>query len=385
MSKLEGLMLSMLVALTLAEGLTHFGQAYVDSPGYMQVTQFIRGRAVITEGVRFRLLRPIVPFLAAVLSAIMQPRLAFAFVNLVLWCASAILMFYFTKLFTKNKYAAFASSVFFTASIPLIIFGAAVYTDMAGYFFILLGSYLILRWDIPRANFERTCVASVVTGLGIISRESVACVMIFMLVWGIVSRGSVLRIVLYEGIIAVFALIWSTLVGVSYTAWYLHGGVNMSSYAVLGLGGGIIGLFRSLLYAFGEIPIVLTLVLLGVLQTYEIPKLKKFGSLMLSELAVIVAWPVIGTRFTFILFPALLPLAGIGIDGAYTIIFGSPIVASMWPSLAKSPKTRVVFVGVILAAYVVITNVVTKGFISLPWHLYTDPSITPSNLQWVTN
>jgi hypothetical protein len=206
-----------------------------------------------------------------------------------------------------------------------------------------------------------------------------------MLIWGVVSRGSLARILLFESIVAVFALIWSGVVGVSYAAWYVIGGTNVSSYAVLGLMGGIVGLLRSLLYAFGEIPIVLLLVCLGLLQMSDVLELKKIGSLMLSELVIILAWPVIGTRFTFILFPALLPLAGIGFEGAYTIVFGSPLFSTMWPSLGKSQKARLVFLGLILTSYVLITNFVTRGFVSFPWHPFTDPTLSPSDLGWLTN
>ena len=382
------LLVSGIVGLSLAEGLTHFAQAYVDSRDYIEDALFFLGKYPNLTGVpRLRLLlRPLVPFLASLLSLAVKPRIAFGLVNLVFWCASAVLMFYFTRLLTKSVSAAVASSVFLTSSIPLLILGAAIYTDMAGYFFILLGAFLIVKWDLPRAKLKRVVVAGFIVQLGMLARESVASVLLFAIAWCILSRGSFRRILLFVGIVVGLSVLWSTLVGVSYVQWYNIVGVNGGSpYPKLGFLLGADVLLRSIVYAFGEIPIVLLLSLLGLLRIRDFRELKIYLSFLVPVTLLIVTWPVPGTRYSFILFPAILPLAGLGVEEAYSVILQSPLISTNWPSFKTSSKALVIFELLIMAAYVVSMNLLTIRYVSFPWNPLIDPALPPGYVQFLRN
>jgi hypothetical protein len=218
-----------LVVFTLAEGLAHFGLVYPDSPGYIAAARFFQGKGVPAGGAEFRLLRPLVPFLASLVNYFVDIRTSFALVNLVFWCAAVVLMFYFTKMLTKDTNASLLSAALLTSAIPLLLFGDAVLTDMAGYFFILLGTYLVIKWDIPHATLQRVCLAGLIVTIGILSREVVASVLIFASVWTLLSKGSISRLIIFLSIPIGISLLWSFAVGVSYATWYTQGGLAFAA------------------------------------------------------------------------------------------------------------------------------------------------------------
>jgi 4-amino-4-deoxy-L-arabinose transferase-like glycosyltransferase len=294
-------------------------------------------------------------------------------------------MFYFTRLLTKSTSAAVISSVFLTSAIPLLILGAAIYTDMAGYFFILLGAFLIVKWDLPRANLKRVVLAGVVVQAGMLARESVACVLLFAIVWCLLSRGSFRCILLFAGIVVGLSVLWSTLVGFSYFQWYMLAGVSASPYPKMGFLGGVDALLRSIVYAFGEIPIVLLLSFLGFLRIHDSRKLNIYVSFLIAATLVIVTFPVPGTRYSFILFPAILPLAGVGVDETYSIILQSPLISTIWGSFKTPSKALLIFQLLIMVAYVAITNLLTIRYVSFPWNPLIDPSLPPGYIQFLRN
>lgn len=379
---IDKLMLVGLVIFSLAEGLTHYGQVYPDSPGYIAAAHFLQGRATATGATAFRLLRPFVPFLASLINYFVDIRASFAIVNLVFWCSSAVLMFYFTKLLTKDTNASLLSSALFTSAIPMLLFADAVLTDMAGYFFILFGIYLVIRWDLPRATLKRVCVAGLVLGVGILARESVAAVLIFALAWAILSRGSIPRTIIFCLIPVGISVLWSSAMGVSYLAWYAEGGLAFAAVNQhLSLLQKAYRLLGSIQYSFGGSPEVLILAALGLLRIQNKGYLKIQISILIGTFAIIFAWPIIDNRFTFILFPSIFPLAGSGLGEAYNLIFKSKLVQTIWPSFPDTAKSRFAFLLFVVAVYALITNVILRGYFSFPWMPYTDPSVKLSEIR----
>jgi 4-amino-4-deoxy-L-arabinose transferase-like glycosyltransferase len=373
---IDKFMLVGLVIFSLAEGLTHYGLVYPDSPGYMAAAHFFEGRGAATGTAAFRLLRPLVPFLASLANYFLDIRTSFAIVNLVFWCASAVLMFYFTKLLTKDANASLLSSALFTSAIPMLLFADAVLTDMAGYFFILFGIYLVVRWDLPHATLKRVCIGGLVLGIGILARENVAAVLIFALAWAILSRGSIPRTIVFCLIPIGISVLWSSAIGVSYLAWYAQGGLAFAAVNQhLSLLQRAYRLLGSIQYSFGLLPEVLVLAALGLLRIQDKGYLKIHISILIGAFAIIFAWPVVDTRFTFILFPSILPLAGSGLEEAYNLIFKGKLVQTIWPSFSDTANSRFAFLLLVLAIYAFITNVVLKGYFSFPWMPYTDPAV----------
>jgi len=377
----DKLMLVGLFVFTLAEALTHYGQVYPDSPGYFAAAHFFQSRATPAGQPDFRLLRPVIPLLASLLNYFLNIRTSFAIVNLVFWCAGAILMFYFTKLLTNNLYAPLFSSLVFTSAIPMLLFADAALTDMGGYFFILLCIYLVIKWDIPRATITRVCVMALVLGVGILVRESVACALIFAVTWTLWSTRSVTRAATLFLIPLAISLGWSYAVGISYAAWYTQGGVAYAAtnqpltplHKLLRLAGNI-------QYSFGRYPEILLLGALGLWRNHEKNSLRIHISIWVGAFAIIFAWPVIDTRFTFILFPSVFPLAGLGLEEVYRIVFRTKYIQETWPSFTDSVISQYAFLLFVVAAYALITNVVLRHYVSLPWMPYTDPSVKLSSI-----
>ena len=377
----DKLMLVGLLVFTLAEGLTHYGQVYPDSPGYFAAAHFFQGRALTSGTPNFRLLRPLIPFLASLLNYFVNIRLSFAIVNLAIWCAGVVLMFYFTKLITNDTNASLLSSALFTSAIPMLLFADAALTDMGGYFFILLCTYLVIRWDIPRAELGRVCLMGLVVGVGILARESVASTLIFAVAWTLWSGRSITRAAILLVIPLAISIGWSYAVGISYLAWYSQGGlVYAATNQPLSPLARLYRLASSILYSFGRYPEVLALGALGLLATLDRDKLKIHISIWIGAFAIILAWPLIDTRFSFILFPSIFPLAGLGLEEAYRIIFKSKLVQQIWPSFPDTMRSRFAFLLVVIAVYALVTNLVLRHYVSLPWMPYTDPSVKLANI-----
>jgi len=372
----DKLILGGLLIFTLAETLTHYGQVYPDSPGYFAAAHFFQNRASSAGEPNFRLLRPVVPFLASLANYFVNIRTSFAIVNLLFWCAAAVLMFYFTNLLTKNVYSSLFSSLIFTSAIPMLLFADAALTDMGGYFFILLCTYLVIKWDIPRAPITRVCVMALIIGVGILARESVASALIFAVAWTLWSTRSLARAAILILIPLAISLGWSYAVGISYATWYSQGGLAYAAanqpltpfHRLLRLAGNI-------QYSFGRYPEILLLAALGLVVNHDKNHLRIHISIWIGALAIIFAWPVIDTRFTFILFPSIFPLAGLGLEEAYRIIFRSNFIREIWPSLNDSASLHYAFLLLVAALYALITNVVLRHYVSFPWMPYTDPSV----------
>jgi hypothetical protein len=371
----DKLMLVGLLIFTLAEALTHYGQVYPDSLGYFSAAHFFQGHASAGAS-NFRLLRPVIPFLASLINYFVDIRTSFAMVNLVFWCASAILMFYFTKLLTKNLYSSLFSSALFTSAVPMLLFADAALTDMGGYFFILLGTFLVIKWNIPHASLRRVCLTGLVLGIGVLTRESVASVLIFAIVWTILSKGSVSRIATLCLIPLAMSLAWSQALGVSYVTWYVQGGlVFAGAHQALGPMRRALRTLGSIVYSFGRYPVALAFAAFGFLRIRDRDYFKIHISVLIGALAIILAWPVIDTRFSFILFPSVLPLAGAGLEDAYRTIFNSKLIQTNWSSFANSAWSRYAFLIFVFGVCAFITNFALEAHLSFPWMPYTDPSV----------
>jgi hypothetical protein len=132
---------------------------------------------------------------------------------------------------------------------------------------------------------------------------------------------------------------------------------------------------ESIQYSFGRFPEVLLLSALGLLGISDRNILKTHVSIWIGALAIILAWPVIDTRFTFVLFPSIFPLAGVGLEEAYWIIFKSKLFQEIYPSFSDSPWSRYAFLLFVAVVCTLITNLVLRGYVSFPWAPYTAPGV----------
>ena len=366
------------ITITVLEALTHIGQIYPDSASYIKTALFFEGeisRAGLGDAY-FRLLRPVVPFAASLLNHAIGIKASFAVFNLVLWLASSLLMFNLAELLTERIDAAFVASSFFTASIPMLLYGGAVLTDMSGYFFILLGTYLILKLDLGRATYGKVVAGSLVVALGVLSRELAASVIITLVIWVLLTRGSWRRVALMVLIVVSIALAWSTVVGISYNSWLSYNVLNAAQNASFESQNAPVALrlwtwIRTIRIAFRPEVIVLAVVG-GASILKRRTKLPAFAASLLGPVIVTLGLALAGAgtdfRYTFTMFPGFLPIASIGM-----LWLAKQIAAFLNSKEDQSEKLAVILTILCVVAFIIETNLITVRFLSLPWDPYVAP------------
>jgi len=364
--------------ITALEAFTHIGQMYPDSASYIKTALFFEGEVSRAElgNAYFRLLRPVVPFVASLLNHVIGIEASFAFFNLALWFASSLLMFKLTELLTERTDAAFVASSFFTASIPILLYGGAVLTDMSGYFFVLLGTYLILKLDLGRAAYVKVIASSLVVALGVLSREFAASVIVTLVIWVLLAKGSWRRVVLMTLIVVAIAFAWSTVVGISYNSWLSYNVLNASQNASFESQNAPLTLrlwtwIRTIRDAFRP-EILLLAVVGGVSILKRRTKLPAFAASLLGPAIVTLGLAVVGAgtdfRYTFTMFPGMLPIASLGV-----IWLANQVATFLIRKNGHSEKLATILTILCVVVFIIEMNLITMRFLSLPWNPYVAP------------
>jgi hypothetical protein len=152
--------------------------------------------------------------------------------------------------------------------------------------------------------------------LGIMTREQYVSFIIILVISFLLSRRWSLKIVPLLGIPVFLSLLWSSIVGVSYwnayLAYYSEGIVRSTAtrQAPTIAAKGILYLY-TLRVAFR--PELLVLAAIGFLYVcLRREGIITYVSVLLGGSGFLLALPIIDYRFTFILFPSIMPLAGLG-------------------------------------------------------------------------
>jgi len=369
-------MLLVVVALALGEGVTHFGQIFPDSLSYIPAAFWFLGISMPSSCTicDYRLLRPVVPLLAAILSHVVDIRTAFAIENLAFWVASAVLMFRFTQFLTKKATEAAIAAILFTTATPVLVYGSAVLTDSAGFFFVMVGVYLVVIWDLMKASWSRVAIASLIMSIGILSRETVASVLFFAIVWTLFTKGSWAKLLVFLAIPTVAALSWSHLIGVSYFAWAAENAAVAAQNNSLAPAPRL----RLLAITVGEAfrIEVLGLAFLGFIQLSSERPLIAYLAILLGLGAYVGFAPgEADVRYTFILFPAILPLAATGITYLAHLIGYSPLADTLRLSDKNRRQILILFPILLVSLLIVVTNISAIRYLSFPWHAYVDLSV----------
>src|SRR5208337_282178 len=364
--------------ITALEAFTHIGQMYPDSASYIKTALFFEGEVSRAElgNAYFRLLRPVVPFVASLLNHVIGIEASFAFFNLALWFASSLLMFKLTELLTERTDTAFVASSFFTASIPILLYGGAVLTDMSGYFFVLLGTYLILKLDLGRAAYVKVIASSLVVALGVLSREFAASAIVTLVIWVLLAKGSWRRVVLMTLIVVAIAFAWSTVVGISYNSWLSYNVLNASQNASFESQNAPLTLrlwtwIRTIRDAFRP-EILLLAVVGGVSILKRRTKLPAFAASLLGPAIVTLGLAVVGAgtdfRYTFTMFPGMLPIASLGV-----IWLANQVATFLIRKNGHSEKLATILTILCVVVFIIEMNLITMRFLSLPWNPYVAP------------
>lgn len=321
------------VALALIEGLTHFGTWHGDSHAYVSMVKLFRGTANIEEAWVIGwhgILRPVVPFLAIPLSYVMSYRDAIAFVNVGFFLLGTFFTYQFTrKLLSRD--AAFASAICFASAAPSLIFGTAILTDGPGYAMQIILLYFLLFVFEEKMDLRTSLWAGILIAIAMLIKETSIIILIFLLVRFILHRDRIrIQNLLLTGIVGiVIPMAWAQLVGNSYFQFYGEG----LAYVTPGYKGALIHpttFLFSFVYAFY---LCLPFAFSGFF-TIDDDKFKTVCEILVSVGILLVLWPTgPEIRFTFLTFPAVLPLAGLGMGQISQILGRRPwfkILSQKW-------------------------------------------------------
>jgi len=352
-----------LIVLGSVECITHFGQIYPDSPGYLNVSQYLVGKDDLKSP--SRLLRPVIPALAVLLEPFFGLRIAFGLINLALWVSSSLIIFAFCRDYLRYDFAdAYTAAVLLTTSFPYLRWGGAVLTDMGAYFFILLCLYV---WSRRKYEKKEHLISKVdlvfvlLVNLGILAKENVAMVPLFLLLSTIFLRGRLVKSVALAGLCFLFPIVWALLSGADYLGWYLTGGVRYSMER--GFLMGPRSFIVAFTYAFGWVGALLAI--FGFLSEDSDATIRWHMNVLAAGLPVILSWPIADPRFMFILFPSVIPMSVAGLRWVCRRLGARPYLQGV-PSWVWRALTVLIYVSA--------NNYYTR-ILSFPWNPYCDPSV----------
>jgi len=338
------------VLFALSEGLTHFGIWLGDSSGYVNIVKLIRGIANAEEARVFQwhgMLRPVVPFLAVPFSYLVDYRDAIAVVNLGFFLLGTLFTYLLARELLGND-VAFISAVCFASAVPSLAFGTAVLTDGPGYAVQAILLYFVLHVLEEKRDTCTSVLAGVLIGIGILVKETTFIVLIFLVFRFFLRRGR-LRIpqMMLIAIIGIgIPMGWAQLIGQSYLGFYGEG----LAYRSPGYKGALVHptLFAlSAVYAFY---LCLPFAFMAFFMIND-DAFKTICEILVSAGVLLVLWPTSPeSRFTFLTFPAVLPLAAYGMCQASQILCKRP-----WLKMISEKS----WLTLLLMATVFYTNIVT--------------------------
>ena len=315
------------ILLALAECLTHFGSLQGDSSGYIDMVKLFRGVATPQEAQVYAwhgMLRPIVPFLSIPVSYVVDYPLAIATVS-----TAFILVGTFAVYMTSEKLfgakTAFIAAISFASAIPVLTQGAAVLSDGAGYGMLAVLTYMGLFMFPQKQTYAFSLVTGIMIALGVLTKETNLLVLILIWIYFFANKGKLRgSSVLIVTVVALgIALTWAQAVGQSYLGFYGQG--LMYHNAAPSYAGPLLHPRQFLLtleYAFG---IGLAFAILGFFSVDD-DNFKLLLELLIATAAVVLLWPTPPEdRLTFLLFPAIIPLAAFGITKASNNLSTRPV------------------------------------------------------------
>lgn len=151
---------------TLVVSFYRFGNAenFFDSARYVEIANFFRGNAQLSDLEPPYSYRPLVPFAVSILP--FSIPFGFGFVNTLFIFLSSLVLFAFLRELQFSRKLSFIGSLLFLFSFPTFWYGSACLTDAAGIFFLLLGVYLIKK------GYPLILIVFA-TSLGVFARETV--------------------------------------------------------------------------------------------------------------------------------------------------------------------------------------------------------------------
>ena len=141
------LLLSLVLLAVLGSSM-YYNTVLVDSQSYVLSTYYMQGKTLLPEDEgrvlsSYTFTRPFLIVLASVLEPVVGIRQAFSVLNFLFYIGSTFLVFYYCKRKYSNETIAYIAAVLYATSLPIIVYGTRILSDVSGYFFLILGLYCI--------------------------------------------------------------------------------------------------------------------------------------------------------------------------------------------------------------------------------------------------
>jgi hypothetical protein len=330
------------------EGVTHFASFQGDSPGYVDLVKAFRGTATPTERAilsNYFVLRPVVSALAVPFSYVMSYTNAVATVNLVFLLLGTYVVFQFVNRLMMRRDAALAASICYASAFANLVFGVAVLADGAGFAMLIVSVYAIL---FLLHDTRSSLLVGLIVGLSILTKETNLIAVIFLLIHYLRVRGKVklLPFVIVAAVSLGLAFSWSTLVGFSYAKLYLL----QFTYATPGYKGTLVMPKLAASQIWNAFNFTLPFAFMALFLVTD-DQFKTAIECTLPALVLFIASPTyIQSRFTFLAFPGILPLAAFGIVEAADVLARRPWFGKL---------SKVHWLLILLFMLVLYTNVIT--------------------------
>jgi hypothetical protein len=289
-----------------------------DGPGYVNITDYLRGEDVDLNPLRAS--RPILPLLALPLSYFMSTELSFLVVNALLFVFLVVVFFDLSGHLLNSSKQAFYATVLLIFAFPVYYRGINVTVDLASWLIFVVTARILLELEHRRAiRVAAFSALAALTALGTLVTELVTTSFMLVLCFYLIKRwrerplGRLLGDALLIGgsFAAVILMLQITIYLVSDYGFFEHFQKQVQWFAAHPLNSGPAGFVRVLVGAF---LVSLLLVPMGVLDFRRSMRNRELVLAMLAgALPTLAAVYTNSIRFVFVLFPVIFPLAVLGL------------------------------------------------------------------------
>jgi len=140
-----------------------------DSQSYLETAKYFAGKIADNQFI-WRFLKPVVPYLVALVSPIFDFKPAFLFINSLFYLATAFVVYKIIKLMFNNDRQALVGSIFYLSAYPVLEYGIGYMTDLAGWFFFVLCVYLTLIF-LKKPSYKLALAGGLVLAIGFLAKE----------------------------------------------------------------------------------------------------------------------------------------------------------------------------------------------------------------------
>ena len=336
-----------LIFLSILSGLLYYNTVLVDTQAYVPSVYYMQGEILgdddterVLQSYAFK--RPAEIMAVALLEPLVGVRQAYSLLNMIIFGATTIVLYYWLKKFFKKheqkEMLAYVGAVLYAVSLPLILYATRVLVDAAGYLTLVLGLWVI-EWLFEKKEIKwyHSCLLGFILGMFLLVRDSVVILIPyfgFRYLYHLHTNKELNKETIWKTAAALFSFAVLLVVPeMLFTLYYNVGSVLSGKAAAITAGKySLLGWLKFIIVHGAAFHIAYFLAFFGWKQEQE--KERKifyalYGLCALMYLVGIQLVALTSPRFSMVLFPVLLPLVALGILS----------IAEKWKNMLAMHKT----------------------------------------------